>query len=581
MFASNCRSGKEQRTDRADGAIGWLGQTDVVTTIAPRRAELDRALDFARRGQRLDLSSATALLGAGGAEFDEVVALAGARRDEGLAAVGRPGVITYSRKVFVPLTTLCRDRCHYCIFVDTPGQLLRKHQPVYMSAEQVLAVVRQGATLGCKEALLTLGDRPEARWPEARAWLDAHGYASTLDYVGAMARLITAETGLLAHANPGVMSASELQALRSVAPSMGMMLETTSQRLFSEPGHVHYGSPDKDPAVRLAVLDDAGHARIPFTTGILVGIGETLADRAESLLALRDIQERHGHLQEIIVQNFRAKPRTAMRAAPDASVLEHVAAVAVARLVCGPAMRIQVPPNLSDPAEFDLLVRAGADDWGGVSPLTADHVNPERPWPHLDELAARTAELGFTLTERLTAHPEYVLAADEWVDPTLHADLARLADPVTGLAAGVGPTSPAGQPSPVPASRVGATAEARAATGVGPARTVRRLAETAATDPLALDDAEWEALLTAVGDDLETVVGTADDVRRYTVGEAVSLVDQPQPDLDRTAVRPVRRPDHVHPGRGGRDRCRCVGARCHRDLRAGCDPDLRGRRGLS
>src|SRR6478735_7131131 len=321
-------SGPGHRTQRGrDGQGGTeptMGGGSRMTTVTPpRRPDVRRALDLARRGQQLDVVATTALLAATGAEFDELLALAGAVRDAGLSAAGRTGLFTYSRKVFVPLTTLCRDRCHYCIFVDTPGQLLRKHKPVFMSEEQVLAVVRQGAALGCKEALLTLGDRPELRWPEARAWLDARGYASTLDYVGAMARLITAETGLLAHLNPGVMSASELRALRPVAPSMGMMLETTSRRLFSEPGQVHHGSPDKDPAVRLAVLEAAGRARIPFTTGILVGIGETLADRGESLVALRDIQERHGHLQEIIVQNFRAKPRTAMRATPDASVLEH------------------------------------------------------------------------------------------------------------------------------------------------------------------------------------------------------------------------------------------------------------------
>jgi FO synthase len=291
----------------------------------------------------------------------------------------------------------------------------------------VLSVARQGAALGCKEALLTLGDRPEDRWPEARAWLDEHGYASTLDYVGAMARRITAETGLLAHLNPGVMSQEELIALRPTAPSMGMMLETTSRRLFDEPGQVHYGSPDKDPAVRLAVIEDAGRARIPFTTGVLIGIGETVRDRAESLAAIRGAHERHGHVQEVIVQNFRAKDHTAMRGAADAETLEYVAAVAVARLVMGPDMRIQVPPNLSDPEELELLVRAGADDWGGVSPLTADHVNPERPWPHLDDLAAETAELGFVLRERLTAQPPYVLAAEEWIDEGLRARVLGMA----------------------------------------------------------------------------------------------------------------------------------------------------------
>lgn len=503
------------------------------------------ALDRAAAGSRLEVDDAEALLAVTGPELDRLLALAGAARDAGGAASGRPGIITYSRKVFIPLTTLCRDRCHYCIFVDTPGQLLKKRKPAYMSAEQVLAVARQGAALGCKEALLTLGDRPEDRWPEARAWLDEHDYASTLDYVAAMARLITAETGLLAHLNPGVMSHDELLALRPTAPSMGMMLETTSRRLFEEPGEVHFGSPDKDPDLRLQVIDDAGRARVPFTTGILVGIGETLRDRAESLVALRDLHERHGHVQEVIVQNFRAKPRTAMRGVPDASHLEYVAAVATARLVMGPAMRIQVPPNLSDPDEFELLVRAGADDWGGVSPLTADHVNPERPWPHLDDLAARTADLGFTLRERLTAHPEYLRTADEWLDPAMHGPVAALADPDTLLAATTRSLSEAvvergsdatetrrrgdetkrADESRGAASRTSAVPEP--AEGRSTTRSsvdVRRLAETAASDPLALDDAAWQILLRATGADLDVLTATADDVRRYTVGEAVTLV---------------------------------------------------------
>ena len=370
-----------------------------------------------------------ALLHATGEDFDRLLTWAGALRDEGLAAAGRPGIITYSRKVFVPLTTLCRDRCHYCVFVDTPGQLLLKRAPLFMSDEQILRVVRAGQELGCKEALLTLGDRPEDRWPEARAWLDEHGFASTLDYVAHAARLITAETGLLAHLNPGVMTAAELAGLRPTAPSMGMMLETTSRALFETPGQAHYGSPDKDPAVRLQVIADAGAARVPFTTGILVGIGETVRDRAESLVALRDLQAAHGHVQEVIVQNFRAKAGTAMRGTPDAAFREYIATVAVARIVLGPQMRLQAPPNLSDPAELDLLVRAGVDDWGGVSPLTADHVNPERPWPHLDDLAALTAASGYELRERLTAHPEFVQDADRWIDAGLHDAVARLADP--------------------------------------------------------------------------------------------------------------------------------------------------------
>ena len=411
---------------------------DTTASAAPTPT---RVLDAVFAGARIDVDEAEALLGSGGADFDRLLEAAASLRDEGLALAGRPGIITYSRKAFLPLTTLCRDRCHYCVFVDTPRQLATLHKPLYMSSEQVLTVARQAQSLGCKEALLTLGDRPEDRWPAARTWLDQHGYASTLDYVAAMARLITAETGMLAHANPGVMSRDELDAMRVVAPSMGMMLETTSRRLYEEPGQVHYGSPDKDPAVRLRVIEDAGAARIPFTTGILVGIGETVRDRATSLVALREAHERHGHVQEVIVQNFRAKPGTAMRGAPDAELREYLATVAVARLVMGSRMRIQVPPNLTDAAELELLVRAGIDDWGGVSPLTADHVNPERPWPQIDDLAAQTAGAGFTLAERLTAHPEYVRDAATWIDPGLHDAVAALADPETGLAREIGRAS--------------------------------------------------------------------------------------------------------------------------------------------
>ncbi|OCG74837.1 7,8-didemethyl-8-hydroxy-5-deazariboflavin synthase CofG [Microbacterium sediminis] len=494
---------------------------DPVPAVAP-------ALERAARGERLDVDDALALLSTEGAEAARVRELAARMRDEGLAAAGRPGVITYSRKVFIPLTTLCRDRCHYCVFVDTPGQLLKKHKPTYMSEEQVLAVARRGAAMGCKEALLTLGDRPEDRWPEARAWLDEHGYASTLEYVGAMARLITAETGLLAHLNPGVMSPAELEMLRPTAPSMGVMLETTSRRVFEEPGQVHYGSPDKDPAVRLKLLANAGEARIPFTTGILIGIGETLRDRAESMIALRDAAERGGHIQEIIVQNFRAKPRTAAAGAPDASLREYVAAVAVTRLVMGPRMRVQVPPNLSDPTEFGLLVEAGIDDWGGVSPLTADHVNPERPWPHLDDLAAATAALGFTLRERLTAHPEYV-RDPEWIDPALRPAVLALAG-ADGLAVeGLRPQGSSTDASDANAAETGRE-EARRGHDAAPVITsgstglIAAVIDRAAQDPSSLDDAEWERLLLATGDDLEALVHTADDVRRYTVGEAISIV---------------------------------------------------------
>jgi len=489
-----------------------------MTLIGP--SPVSTTLDRAARGERLEVDDAEALLGATGDDLERLLDLASHARDEGLRRAGREGIITYSRKVFIPLTTLCRDRCHYCVFVDTPGQLLAKRKPAYMSPQQVLAVARQGVAQGCKEALLTLGDRPEDRWPEARAWLDEHGYASTLEYVGAMARLIREETGLLPHLNPGVMRPDELAMLRPVAPSMGVMLETTSRAVYENRGEVHYGSPDKDPAVRLQLLDDAGEARIPFTTGILVGIGETARDRAESAVALRAAHEKHGHIQEVIVQNFRAKPRTAMQNAPDAALIDYVRAVAVTRLVFGPDMRVQVPPNLQDTVELELLARAGADDWGGVSPLTADHVNPERPWPHLDDLAARTAELGFELRERLTAHPEF-LGAD-WVDPELRPAVDALADPDTGLAREGAPQhgSPKNAGDGVRTPTIVGDPMEGAAGGL-----IAAVVERAAQDPGSLEDDEWVRLLTATGDELEAVVQAADDVRRYTVGEAVSIVD--------------------------------------------------------
>lgn len=466
------------------------------------------------RGVSLSTDDAVTLLRAKGEGFRRLLAAASSCRDRGLAQAKRTGVITYSRKVFIPLTTLCRDRCHYCTFVDTPRQLARKGASLYMSPDRVLAVARQGRLLGCKEALLTLGDRPEARWPQARAWLEQHGYASTLEYVGAMARLIRAETGLLPHLNPGVMSSAELAMLRPTAPSMGVMLETTSLRLFIEPGAVHYGSPDKDPAVRLRLLDDAGLARVPFTTGILVGIGEALQDRAESIVAIRSAHERHGHVQEVIVQNFRAKPQTAMRDTPDASFLDYVTTVAVARLVLGPNIRVQVPPNLQRPEELELLVKAGADDWGGVSPLTADHVNPERPWPQIVDLESQTAALGFTLRERLTVHPEYI--TDSWLDPGVQTDVDALVDSRTGLAR-VGADGSVFRPRKQPAIQ---ETEVKASTGREP----RSLIGRAAQDPSSLDDVEWASLLIATGSALRELVHVADDVRRYTVGEAVTFV---------------------------------------------------------
>ncbi|WP_203230988.1 bifunctional FO biosynthesis protein CofGH [Nocardioides caldifontis] len=393
----------------------------------PTPQQLRRALARVRRGAALDLEEATVLLAARGDELRELMAGAARVRDAGLVAAGREGVVTYSPKVFVPLTHLCRDRCHYCTFVTVPGKLAKEGKAPFLSPDEVLDLTTQGAELGCTEALFTLGDRPEDRWPEARQWLDEHGYDSTLDYVRAMAVRVLEETGMLPHLNPGVMSWAEINRLKPVSPSMGMMLETTSTRLFTEKGQPHHGSPDKDPAVRLRVLEDAGRLSVPFTTGMLVGIGETLQERAETVFALRKVAQRYGHVQEVIVQNFRAKPDTAMRHEDDLGLEEYLATIAVARLVLGPKMRVQAPPNLVDLDECKALLDAGVDDWGGVSPLTPDHVNPERPWPSLERLGNVSAYAGFDVQPRLTVHPEYVRAGEPWIDPRVRAHVEALA----------------------------------------------------------------------------------------------------------------------------------------------------------
>ncbi len=393
----------------------------------PTPQQVRRALARAQRGATLDVSEATALLAARGSDLRALSEVAARVRDAGLVAAERPGVVTYSPKVFIPLTRLCRDRCHYCTFATTPGHLQRAGEAPFLSPDEVLAIAASGATLGCTEALFTLGDRPEDRWPEARQWLEEHGYDSTLDYLRAMAVRVLEETGLLPHLNPGVMSWAEINRLKPVSPSMGMMLETTSTRLFTEKGQPHFGCPDKDPAVRLRVIEDAGRLSVPFTTGILVGIGETLTERAESIFALRRLAQQYGHVQEVIVQNFRAKPDTAMRSASDVGLDEYLASIAVARVLLGPKMRVQAPPNLVDLAECRALLGVGVDDFGGVSPLTPDHVNPERPWPSVDKLRSVVAAAGFDLQPRLTAHPEYVLAGEPWLDPRVRTHVLAVA----------------------------------------------------------------------------------------------------------------------------------------------------------
>src|SRR6516164_3218413 len=344
-----------------------------------------------------------------------------------LSRTGHGTVISYSRKVFIPLTRLCRDVCGYCTFAQSP----RQAGAAYLSPEQVLAIARAGRSASCHEALFTLGDRPERRYAAARSALKRLGHESTISYLQAMCELVIAETGLLPHINAGIMTAQEIAALRRVSVSQGIMLESISPRL-SEPGGPHFGAPDKDPSVRLAMIETAGRERVPFTTGILIGIGETRLERIQSLLALRDLHERYGHLQEIIVQNFRAKPGTRMAHAPEPDLDDHLWTIAAARLIFGPEMNIQAPPNLN-PEGLAQMIAAGINDWGGVSPVTPDHVNPEAPWPALNRLAERTAAAGKLLVERLAIYPAYARAPERWLDPVLRTPVLQTID-AEGLA---------------------------------------------------------------------------------------------------------------------------------------------------
>ena len=525
----------------------------------PHASALRRALARARDGKALDQGEAAALLHARGGHLAELLGYAARARDAGLERAGRPGVITYSRKVFIPLTRLCRDRCGYCTFATVPSRVGH----AYLSPDEVTEIAARGAALGCKEALFTLGDRPEERWRPAREWLDAHGYDDTLSYVRAMAIAVLEKTGLLPHLNPGVLSWQDFQRLKPVAPSMGMMLETTSRRLFTERGSPHFGSPDKDPAVRLRVLEDAGRSSVPFTTGILIGIGETRAERADSIFAIRRVAREYGGIQEVIVQNFRAKPDTRMRGVPDAELDDLAATIAVTRLVLGPSARIQAPPNLIGD-QYRMILAAGIDDWGGVSPLTPDHVNPERPWPQIDDLAGRTAAEGFTLAERLTIYPGYL--REPWLDPRVAPHVAALADPATGLArADAIPRGRAWQEPDggwgeaagrtdlhVTIDTTGRTADrrddfaevygdwaevgtriepaARAAAGPGGGAPPRLRAEVRAalrraeSDPAGLSDAEALALLDADGAELDALAALADALRRDVAGDDVTYV---------------------------------------------------------
>ncbi|HEY8200981.1 MAG TPA: 5-amino-6-(D-ribitylamino)uracil--L-tyrosine 4-hydroxyphenyl transferase CofH [Actinomycetota bacterium] len=480
-----------------------------------------------------------------------VVEGAGRVRDEAWG-----NVVTYSPKVFVPLTKLCRDVCHYCTFARPPD----RGAPAYLTIEEVLAIARAGAEAGCLEALFTLGDKPELRYPQARAELQALGHATTIGYLAEAAALVLAETGLLPHANPGVMGAADVELLRRTAPSMGLMLESTSERLGGK-GEAHHGSPDKQPARRLATIDQAGRQRVPFTTGLLIGIGETWAERAETLLKIQESHDRWGHVQEVIVQNFRAKPGTPMHGHPEPGVDEMVATLALARLVLGPDISVQAPPNLAgsssgagdegsggdgtggdgageqgdaDEVLFRYLA-AGINDWGGVSPVTIDHVNPERPWPALDRLRSVTESAGFVLAPRLTVYPRYAFDP-AWVDPKVRPRVLALAN---GQGLGRETDWYAGDANPAPlllrppalaandhAVNVPLTGGPSANGSVAGVRQrpafERAIARVHEGEELSED--EITLLFSARGPELDSLAVAADDLRRRTNGDEVTFV---------------------------------------------------------
>ena len=443
------------------------------------------------------------------APLPDLLARAAALRDEGH---GRN--LSYSRKVFIPLTKLCRDVCHYCTFAERP----RPGRPAYLSPEDVLAIARAGAAAGCTEALFTLGDKPELRFQAARDALAALGYPTTIAYLRAMCALVLKETGLLPHANPGVMAREEIASLREVTASQGIMLESASARLC-EPGGVHYGSPDKHPDVRLETIRLAGELAVPFTTGILIGIGETRAERLQSLLAIRDLHARYGHIQEVIVQNFRAKPKTKRAEAPEPDLDDLLWTVAAARLILGSAVNIQAPPNLT-PREYERIVAAGINDWGGVSPVTPDHVNPEAPWPAIEELARRTASVGKVLVQRLPAYPEYVRDAQRWLAAPVATQTMRLAD-AEGLARDDDWAPGLAVPARTHASRL-PSADAALVQLVAKATNGERLDEPAIVRLFAARDADYDHVLAAADALRQAVSG---DVIRYVVNRNINYTN--------------------------------------------------------
>ncbi|HEY1862336.1 MAG TPA: 5-amino-6-(D-ribitylamino)uracil--L-tyrosine 4-hydroxyphenyl transferase CofH, partial [Roseiarcus sp.] len=434
------------------------------------------------------------------APLAELIDAAGRLRDE---EHGRN--LSYSRKVFIPLTNLCRDVCHYCTFAERP----RAGRSAYLSADEVLAIARAGAVAGCTEALFTLGDKPELRYRAAREALSEFGYETTIDYLQAMCALVLRETGLLPHANPGIMSLSEIAGLRTVSASQGIMLESLSARLC-EPGGVHYGSPDKRPEVRLETLRLAGELRVPFTTGILIGIGETRSERLEALFAIRDLHRQFGHVQEVIVQNFRAKPGTKRAGAAEPDLDDLLWSLAAARLILGSTMNLQAPPNLS-PGVYPRLIAAGINDWGGISPVTPDHVNPEAPWPAIAELAERTAAAGKVLVHRLPIYPCYLRDLATWTAPEIATQVRRLSD-AEGLAR---------DDNWAPGTKVVPRMPAVHAPSIDPA--IERIIERTQAGAR-LDEPEIVRLFAARDADYRRVVSAADELRRATSGDVIRYV---------------------------------------------------------
>ena len=384
-------------------------------TVSIDRVEFDEAISAARSGEMTREHALVLIEARAGGELQSLTEVASQLRDR---VKGRR--VSFSKKVFIPLTNLCRDYCGYCTFRKDPGQA-GAHT---MTPDEVLAVAVAGARVGCKEALFSLGDRPEAIFPEMRETLKRFGHRTTLSYLAKMCERVLNETGLLPHANPGLMGRSDLEGLRRTCPSAGLMLENVSDRLTAS-GMPHASAPDKRPHLRLKTIEEAGRLSIPFTTGILIGIGETLAERVASLFAIRDMNDRYGHIQEVIIQNFRAKPDIPMRLHPEPPASDLARTIAVARLVLG-KMNVQAPPNLSDD-NYPFLLDAGINDWGGISPVTRDYINPEKPWPHIETLRARTAAAGYELKERLSVYPEFV-SRDEFLDPETRARVRAMAD---------------------------------------------------------------------------------------------------------------------------------------------------------